>query len=109
VAAGIAALTDEDHLRKSHELNEVGRPQLENFYNEVGLSYVPTYANFHLVDLGIDCLAACKQFQQRGVIVRPMKGYGFPTHVRVSIGTSSENDHWIQVCSEVINKSAVKA
>jgi histidinol-phosphate aminotransferase len=42
------------------------------------------------------------QLLKRGVIVRPMGGYNFPAHIRVTIGTEDENRKFIGALSEIV-------
>ena len=56
----------------------------------LGLPYVPSAANFVLVRVG-QGRAVYEALLRRGVIVRPMDGYGFPEHLRVTIGLPEEN------------------
>jgi histidinol-phosphate aminotransferase len=41
---------------------------------------------------------------REGVIVRPVTGYGFPGHVRISIGTPEENQRVIEALAKVMGK-----
>lgn len=93
-AAALAALDDAEHLRATTELNEAGRRQLEAGLRAMGLRPEPTHANFVFVDLSPLGRGGAEFFdalQRRGVIVRPMGGYGLGGHVRISIGTEAEN------------------
>lgn len=46
--------------------------------------------NFILLESAIPAADLFKQLLQRGVIVRPMQGYGLPNHIRVSFGKPAE-------------------
>jgi histidinol-phosphate aminotransferase len=37
-----------------------------------------------------------KRLLRRGVIVRPIAGYGLPEHLRITIGTAAENEKLLQ-------------
>lgn len=67
--------------------------------NALGLSYVPSSANFVEVGQGRSCFDA---LQKCGVIVRPMDGYGLPDHIRITIGTADENDRCIHALKAVL-------
>jgi histidinol-phosphate aminotransferase len=64
------------------------------------LSFVPSHANFILVEVG-DGRAVYDGLLRKGVIVRPMNGYGYPHHVRISVGLPEENRRLIAALSEV--------
>ncbi len=60
-------------------------------------------ANFVLVDLaGRDGRALFQALLRRGVIVRPMGGYGLPRHLRITIGTADENRRLLAALAEVL-------
>jgi histidinol-phosphate aminotransferase len=62
---------------------------------------VPSQANFILVKVGKG-QEVFKQLLSQGVIVRPMGGYQFPEHVRVTVGTMEENRKFIDALKKVI-------
>ena len=51
----------------------------------MGVTYVPSHANFLLVHVG-EAAAAYESLLRQGVIVRPVANYGLPEHLRVSVG-----------------------
>lgn len=90
-AAAIAALDDEEYLRRSREANEAGRAQLLAGFSALGLDSIPSYGNFICVKVG-DAARVYRELLRRGVIVRPVANYGLPQHLRISIGTAAENE-----------------
>ena len=90
----LAALDDDEHVARSRATNRLGMQFLEREFARLGLSYVPSQANFVLVRVG-DGGAVCEALLRQGVIVRPVAGYGFPEHVRVTVGTSDENQRFV--------------
>lgn len=89
-AAARAALEDAEHLERSRSAVRAGRRFLERVFGELGLAFVPGEANFLMVDVG-DGGRVAAGLERRGVIVRPIAGYGFPRHVRITVGTPEEN------------------
>ena len=89
-AAAIAALDDRAFVEKCVRENRAGLAQLEHGCRELGLEIVPSVANFMLVKVG-DGLRAFEALQRRGVIVRPVKSYGLPEWIRVTVGTPAQN------------------
>lgn len=99
--AALAALEDSDHVKRSLEVNRAGLDYLQSEFQKLGLEFVPSQGNFILVRVG----KGQEVFQQllgRGVIVRPMGGYRFPEHVRVTVGTMAENQKFIEALRNVI-------
>lgn len=90
-AAALAALDDDEHVRKTRANNFAGLEFFGRAFRSLNLEYVPSHANFVLVRVG----AGQKVFeamQKLGVITRPMGGYQLPEWIRISIGTPQENE-----------------
>lgn len=101
--AALAALQDEEHQARSKSVVDEGRAYLENQFRELGLRFVPSRANFVMVEVG-DGPAVFKQLLTRKVIVRPVMGYQLPAWVRISVGTMEQNKQCIAALREVLPK-----
>lgn len=104
-AAAIATLKDADaHLPKRLELNAAERDRLAAGLRGLGLSPLPSDGNFLFVDLGAAERAnACfERLIADGVIVRPARGFGAPTAVRVTVGWPAENDRFLAALADVL-------
>ncbi len=101
--AAIAALGDQEHIAHSVEVNAQGRAQLETAFNEMGLEYVPSQANFVLVNIGIDASASFNELLKRGVIVRTGTPFGLDTWLRVTVGTAPMNERFIAALREILS------
>jgi len=101
-AAALAALDDVTHLEGSRELNETGKQYLYQAFEELGLRYVPTAANFILVDLDRDGEQVVAALAERRVAVCSLVRYGLRTSLRVTIGTPRENERFIAALREVL-------
>jgi len=100
--AALAALDDDDFLEKTRQLVW---GQLEYLYREVealGLSYLPTEANFFLIKLPVNSHQVYKRLLQRGIIARAMDSYGLEQYLRVSVGLEEENRLFIENLKEVL-------
>lgn len=100
-AAALAGLLDQEHQDKTKRITDEGRDYLQGQFAEMGLEYVPSYANFVLVKVG-DGNAVFKAMMQKGVIVRAMAAYKLPEWIRISIGTLEQCQRCIQVLKEVL-------
>ena len=67
----------------------------------LGVRFIPTQGNFLMIDV-VDGNRVYDLLLKRGIIVRPVTGYGFPSHIRVSIGTMKENRRFIKVLKEIL-------
>jgi len=94
-AAGIAALDDDAFVRESVGINLQGRQQLSAAFDRLGLEYAESHTNFVLVKIGPAALDVMEGLLRRGIIVRPMTGYELPEFLRISIGTSEQNERLI--------------
>ncbi|MBI4358174.1 MAG: aminotransferase class I/II-fold pyridoxal phosphate-dependent enzyme [Candidatus Omnitrophica bacterium] len=81
-----------------------GRLYLYRKFKQMGLSFVPSEANFVLVDVRRDSRKVCEALLKRGVIVRAMSAYGLNTHIRVTIGTRFELMRFVHALKSVLRK-----
>jgi len=100
--AATAALEDIEHLKKSKEMNQEGKDFLYRELDSLGLGYIPTCANFILIDTGRDSKEVYEQLLKRGIIVRPMDGYELPSFIRVTIGKPDQNKRFIELLREIL-------
>ena len=101
LAAAVAALADQDFVRRSAELNAAGLKQLSAFFDGTGIGYIRSYANFIAFRAG-DGAAVNQRLLQQGVIVRPIAGYAMPEWLRVSVGLESENARFIDALQKAL-------
>lgn len=92
LAGAEAALADREHLQRSRTLNASERAWLVEALVARGYACLPTQTNFVLVDLRRAAGDLERHLFERGVIVRPMGGYGLPQTLRISIGSRGENE-----------------
>lgn len=102
--AGVAALADDEHLRRSRDMVSAGRRQLYAALGKLGLKYVPSEANFIFVELEREATKVYEELLRAGVVVRPMAGWGYPNAIRVTVGTAAENDAFITALSRVLRR-----
>jgi len=100
--AAEAALDDDDHVRRSNEINNAGREYLTKEMSGLGLEVIPSVTNFLLVDMHRDSMELFNTLQKQGVIVRPMSAFGMPSAMRVSIGHMEENKKFIAALKNTI-------
>lgn len=100
-AAALAALDDHDFTARCVRDNRAGLAQLEAGLRRQWLEIVPSEANFLMVNVG-DGAAVFDALQRRGVIVRPLRPYGMPNWIRVTVGTSEQNERLLAELSEVM-------
>lgn len=94
-AGALAAIADEDHITATVKNNKEGLGFFESAFAERGWEFVPSHANFVLVNVG-DGDRVFQELLKKGVIVRAMRGYKLPEWVRISIGTPPQNQRCLE-------------
>lgn len=97
------ALNDSEYVKKSQELVWQGLEYFESELKKMGLEYCPSQGNFIFFDLKRDSSLIFEELLKKGVILRPVKNYGFPTHMRMSVGTMEENKKAIESLKSVLS------
>ena len=112
-AAAVAALQDEDFVRRTCELNQAGMEQITQGLTRLGLEYIPSYGNFVCCRIASPTQSGEKgagQMYRRllelGVIVRPIANYDMPDYLRVSIGLESENKKFLSALAQALGEAA---
>jgi len=100
--AACASLDDAEHVRKGVEMNRQGMRMLESALDELELGWIPSVGNFLTVDFGKPAGPIFQAMLNEGVIVRPIGGYGMPNHLRITIGTPTENARCVTALRKVL-------
>ena len=100
--AALAALKDQDFIDKSIKNNIKGKDFLYSSFEEMGLEYIPTHANFLMVRVNLPSAFVFGELLKKGVIIRSGDIYGMDDWIRVTIGTEEENELFIKALKEVI-------
>jgi len=102
--AAVAAIGDQGFVERSVASNEAGRAQLEKGLADLadlGVRWTPSQTNFLLVETPRHGREVYDAMLRRGVIVRPVGGYGLHDYLRITIGTREQN----QKCLDALTKS----
>lgn len=102
--AAIAALEDQEFVESTRQKNREGLAQFYQFCEENQLVYTPSQGNFILIDFNIDGNEVFQYLLERGFIVRSGVALGFPTSVRVTVGSTEQNNGVIEVMKEFISQ-----
>ena len=70
---------------------------------------VPTWANFLYMEVGEDAAALARRLQAAGVIVRPLGPWGAPSAIRVTVGTSEQNQAFLAALEKAKSPAPVGA
>lgn len=102
--AALAALEDEDFREASLAVVREGRAVLGRGLAALGCRVFPSQANFVMFEVpdGIDPDRLFEDLLRKGLILRPLGGYGLPRHIRVSVGTAEENALLLDALHELL-------
>lgn len=103
-AAAAAALEDHDFVKRSLETNRAGRRQLEAGIAALGLRFLPTQSNFICIETGRDSLAMYDAICAGGVTIRPLKSFGLPGSIRVTVGTETQNNVFLSALEAALER-----
>jgi histidinol-phosphate aminotransferase len=103
--AAIAALDDDEFLQRTIELNRQSLELMGKKFNDLGIDYIHTSANFYLLIFPDEEFAAefNNQCLNRGLILRHVNTFGIPNGIRINSGTLEETEFALQVLEEVYN------
>ena len=101
LAAALAALDDNEHLKRSVETNRAGMAQLRAGFDALGVRHLPSAGNFVMIDCGRPA-PPVYEAMLREMIVRPVGNYGLPNHLRITIGTREQNERLLAALKQAL-------
>jgi len=102
-AAATAALGAGEHVARSQELNRRGLDVLRAGLGSLGWPTPPSAGNFVLADTGGPAGRWYDALLRRGIIVRPMAGYGLPNHLRITVGLPEQNERLLSTLATLLS------
>ena len=108
LAAGAAALADQDFIEKTRLMNDEQMRWLEKQFDTLGLGFIKSHANFIMVEIEVEMeyITAGSIHQallEQGVIVRSLEGYGLPNWLRITVGVAEDNMRLIDTLHSILN------
>lgn len=101
VAAALASLEDKEFVNRNRRLNADTRQFVEQQVTKMGLGYIPSQANFLMVDLKRDMGPVVGALRGRGVFAgRPF--HPLRQHLRVTVGTMEEMKRFVEELRVVV-------
>ncbi|MFO7817608.1 MAG: histidinol-phosphate transaminase [Thermodesulfobacteriota bacterium] len=101
--AGIAALRDADFYDITRKTVLLGREYLAKNLHGLGCEVRESQANFLMFTPPVAAEFVFESLLQSGIIIRPLKSYGFRDSLRVSIGNERENRKFISELARIID------
>lgn len=106
-AGAVAALDDDAFLNQSRELVHGEIDFMQAAIRGMGLTCYPTQANFFLIEVRRDAARVFDAMLKKGVIIRSMTSYGYPSCIRVNAGLRSENQRFLDALADVLSSEGV--
>jgi histidinol-phosphate aminotransferase len=109
-AAAIASLEDDDFIFKTKEINNISLSIMQKTFDEIGLKYIPTSANFFLLLFTSEKAAAVfnEECLNYGLILRHVKAFGIANGIRINSGTVEETKFAMDVIRMVSSSDKKK-
>lgn len=97
-----AALREEEFFQKTRETTWEGLRYLYGELDEMDFKYIPSQANFLLIDVKGDSKQVSQDLLKSGIIVRSLREYDLDNYIRVSVGLRQENKRFIKAFKSVV-------
>lgn len=101
LVAALASLKDADHVAQGRKLNSEVKKSVCAELDTLGYRYIPSHANFMMIDLRGEVRPVIDALRNRGVEVGRLFP-ALPAFMRVTIGTSSEMKQFLSAFKEVM-------
>ncbi len=109
LSGAAAALGDREFIDRSVAANAAGLEQLADGLRRRGITVAPSAANFLLADMQRESGPVYEALLQRGIIVRPVGNYGLPNHLRITIGTGTQNAALLDALDDLARQGVIDA
>jgi histidinol-phosphate aminotransferase len=103
-AGALAALSDTAHYDHTLRATAEERGWLQEAVAKLGCTPYPSHTNFFLIDVCGDATRLYEAMLYKGVIVRSMKAYGYPDFIRITVGTSAENQRFVAALADCLQE-----
>lgn len=93
------ALMDKDWVRYIKDENIKNRDATRRGLSKLGYTMNPSHGNFILFDVGSkeNAQSIYRFLGERGIMIRPVLGYGLSNHLRVSIGRAEDMAEFLEI------------
>ena len=102
--AALAAISDDAHYEQTLRLTREGMAWTACEVEKFGCRAFPSQTNFFLIDVNGDGKAIYERMLKKGVIIRPMQAYGYPTYIRLTVGLPEENARFVKSLGEALTE-----
>jgi histidinol-phosphate aminotransferase len=89
--AALGALNDHAFIEKTVQTVHEGRKFLAKAFDEIGITFWPSQANFFIIDPPLPEMEFTDRMMDEGIMVRPVSQFGAPGKVRITVGNQKAN------------------
>lgn len=108
MAAGLAALADEQHYAQSREVARAGVKILQQGLRSIGIAVPESQANFVFLPLGPSVDAVFRALQENGLLTRRLENFGFPYALRITAGKPADNERILECCATTLGRGIAR-
>jgi histidinol-phosphate aminotransferase len=105
-SAAVASLEDIDYRDFILSTNREGIRYLHTELGALGIEVTPSYSNFLFANLNREAAPIVEALMRTGFIVRPCKGWGYPNHIRITVGSPEQNQRFVEALQPLIKVNA---
>lgn len=102
--AGIAAIDDAEYMQASQKTVWEGLDYLYKEFARLKLPFFKSEGNFVLFDTQRNAEVCFTNLLKKGIILRPVTNYGFPTYLRMTVGKMDENKKAIAAIEKMLEE-----
>ena len=102
------ALEDDSFIAMCRKLNREQMDRFKEFAEVNNLHVFDSEANFMLIEVPMTATEATEKLLRQGFIVRSGDALGVPGYIRVTIGTKSQNDGFLEAFSALIEGAGLE-
>ena len=99
--AAIGALNDSDFIAETVKTVLEGRKFLAQAFDELGIKYWPSQANFFIIDPPLPEMEFTEKMMEEGIMVRPVSQFCAPGKVRITIGDQEANTACLRALKKI--------
>lgn len=101
--AAAAALQDTYFYQYTKSMVTNERRRLQKEITGLHCTPYPSQTNFIMFSTPLSADHLFKELLKKGIIIRSLKSYGLPNHLRVTIGTPEENTTFLSTLADILN------
>jgi histidinol-phosphate aminotransferase len=101
-AAALAALGDEEFIAEAVRNNALVKEYTVGRLEAMGLGYIPSQANFMMIDVRRNSYGFFNEMMRLGYIVRAGAAFGMDDYIRVTLGTMGEMEGFFEALGRLV-------